>query len=88
MISNHNYGRLQRDVQGNLIYETFFDEGEPDLSPSNILFTDNNVIFYGDNHISFHSLKDQALELRLKAEQYGSFTGMILTQSEVLVNIK
>ncbi|MEN8227651.1 MAG: SpoIIE family protein phosphatase [Bacteroidota bacterium] len=88
MISNHNYGRVQRDVQGNLIYETLYDEDEQDLSPNNILFTDNSVIFYGDNHISFHSLKDHALELRLKAEQFGSFAGMVLTPSEVLVNIK
>ncbi|MEN8204076.1 MAG: SpoIIE family protein phosphatase [Bacteroidota bacterium] len=88
MISNHTYGRLQRDVQGKLFYETLYDQGEPELSPNNILFSDNRVIFYRDSHISFHSLKDQALELRLKAEQYGSFAGMILTPSEVLVNIK
>ena len=88
VLSDRNYGVLKRSIKGNLEYVPLTYEGELDRSLEDIQFSDSSTIFYGANHISFHSLEDQTLQRRLNSGGHGSFAGMIVLDQGIFVNIR
>jgi len=88
VLSDRNYGRLKRSRTGTISYEPLTYEGELDRSLEALHFTDTSVVFYGMNHISFHSIDDQTLQTRLHAGDQAPFSGMFLLNERIFVNIK
>jgi serine phosphatase RsbU (regulator of sigma subunit) len=88
VVADRNYGLLKRSKNGTLGYEPLTNEGELDRSLRRLHFTDTSVVFYGTNHISFHSLEDQSLQKRLMAWEQGPFAGLVLLNDHIFVNTR
>lgn len=88
VLSDRNYGLLRRTNNGIISYEPLTYEGELDRSLKDIHFTDTSVVFYGTSHISFHSLEDQTLQRRITAGEKGPFTGMVILNGRIFINIR
>ena len=87
IISESNYGYLDRNEHGIQSYEPLTMEGELSGRLSDILFTDTCVIFFGENSISWHSSTDHQLLFRHTADEYGSFSGIFSLNQKTYVNI-
>jgi serine phosphatase RsbU (regulator of sigma subunit) len=88
VLSDSNYGLLRRSRDGTILFEPLTYEGELDRSLKSLHFTDTSVVFYGTNHISFHSLEDQALQVRIDPPEQASFAGLSLLNERIFVNIR
>lgn len=88
VLSDRNYGLLKQSRTGTISYEPLTYEGELDRSLKALYFTDTSVVFYGMSHISFHSIDDQSLQTRLSAGEQAPFSGMLLLNERIFVNIK
>ncbi|MDF1571486.1 MAG: SpoIIE family protein phosphatase [Bacteroidales bacterium] len=88
VLSDRNYGLLNRSRTGSISYEPLSYEGELDRTLKALHFMDTSVVFYGMSHISFHSLDDQTLQTRLTAGEQAPFSGMLLLNDRIFVNIK
>lgn len=86
VLSDRNYGMLKRTNNGKITYEPMTYEGELDRSLKKIYFSDTSVIFYGTNHISFHSYVDQTLQRRITSGDQGAFTGMMMHNGKIFIN--
>jgi serine phosphatase RsbU (regulator of sigma subunit) len=87
IISESNYGYLDRNELGIQFYEPLTMEGELSGRLTDILFTDTCVIFFGENSISYHSSTDHQLILRHTARESESFAGLLSVKQETYVNI-
>jgi len=87
VLSDRNYGLLKRDDFGGLYFEALTYDGELSKGLKDIWFAGNNIIFCGEQHISFHDIIDHTLKFRLKSETYGRFSGMVFLGDRIWVNI-
>ncbi len=88
IVSEKNYGYLERDKKGLQYYEALTFENELEHRINNILFTDTTVIFYGEYSISCHSITDHQLIYRHTSNAYGSFMGIINNPGQTFVKIR
>ena len=88
ILSEQNYGYLERDKNGLQYYEALTFENELKHRINNIFFTDTTVIFYGEHSISCHSISDHQLIYRHSNDTYGSFEGIINTPGQTFVKVQ
>ncbi len=87
IVSERNYGFLDRDERGIPFYEALTFNEELEGRIIDVIFSDSTVIFYGENSISCHSILDHQLLYRHMAEHYGPFAGAFTTQSQIYLNV-
>lgn len=87
IVSERNYGYLERDERGVPHYEALTFEGEMEGRITDVSFTDSSIIFYGEHSISCHSIQDHQLLYRHLSVNYGPFAGAFSTQSKTYLNI-
>ncbi len=87
IISEYNYGFLERDETGAQYYEALTFQGELSSRITDVSFNNSMVIFYGEDNISCHSITDHQLICRYRSEEYGLFAGIFSLNQQVYVNI-
>jgi serine phosphatase RsbU (regulator of sigma subunit) len=82
----NSYGFLDKDQMGSYKYIPVSGESSDIGVITRIIFNDSVVWFYGEQSISRHNLKNNRLELRIKAKAGNPFEGMFVTPKNTFIN--
>lgn len=87
IVSESNYGYLERDERGIPYYEALTFEEELEGRITDVSFTDSSIIFHGEHSISSHSIHDHLLLYRHKSDNYGLFSGAFSSKTQTYLNV-
>jgi len=82
----NSYGFLEKDQSANYKYVPISGESNDIGIITKIIFNDSVVWFYGEESVSRHNLENNELELRLKSDEKGRFSGMFVTLANTFIN--
>jgi serine phosphatase RsbU (regulator of sigma subunit) len=88
ILSTNTAGYLQRDHKGIRQYIPILDEGIHIDNPSNILFTDNLVVFHGAQTIQGYDVRDHQPKFKHKAEPGERYSGAVSLEGALFVLIR
>lgn len=85
--ANNNYGYLERNDKGNIIYTSISTDTCKLGIISKIIIDDDHIFFYGDKAITRHNLKNLGEFTRWRAKEFKPFTGMFTTNKNTFFNV-
>ena len=88
ILSEYNYGYLDRDDVGRDVYVPLSFQGEISSRLQDILFNDSLFIVYGTDIISIHLSSNGVLQDRIQASNRHDFLGVIPGPGTIFVNTR
>ncbi|MCU0472322.1 MAG: SpoIIE family protein phosphatase [Bacteroidales bacterium] len=84
----NNYGYLEKTLGGSYKYNSLSTDSSETGLTTRIFFSDKGVWFYGEQSIIRYNPETNRPDLRFDSEPGNPFTGMIVTPSNIFINVR